>query len=329
MPSLHFSQDSHLDETEATIHYPDFGLTLHYDCLTQRLRLISASPKSRRSEVGPSLDLLYQGQPVVTPGVRLDCRKIVSVFPPTTLGTFQSSDLSYLMHFKTGLTVKFRIQTPELFESFKLRRDHPVSHGEYSPLVKSIEVVAATPSPGAIESLPRFEVLPLAGMRFYPPFEKQASWIQLGSGLQDVLSLLGPPDEITGDIYNFFQYGIDIKVDRTRYCCVQKVILHFNLPGHILFGRYRRCWFDIVPGGTDRRGAKARPTSDETSSLKSVNNMTKLQGLVEMFGDPGQPLVVNSPHIPVVQYFYTFSKGLVFELTPSGTIASVEIRGKD
>lgn len=313
-----------LDDFDVLIVIEEYGLFLTFDSLSQRLSRVGAKADYPPGPANPTL--MFEGQTVHGPESPGDCRKVVSVFPPTTLGLFKSDDLSYQMHFKNGLEVKLSIASLDLFNSFAQRREHPVGLSEYSPRIDSINVFSANPSAHAVDSLPRLEVVPQEGVRFFASRERQAAWIQLGCGLQDVMSVLGEPDDKCGDTYNFFSQGIDVEVDASRYCSVKKIILHFNIPGHILFGRYNRCWFDIGYCGTEKCTGKSKPISEE--GTKSIDNKSKLHEFNSMFGDAGQPLVVNNSRSPVVRYFYTFAKGIVAEFTPSGTLACIEISAK-
>jgi hypothetical protein len=156
-------------------------------------------------------------------------------------------------------------------------------------------------------------------VRFTRPGQSDSSWIELGAGLQEVLSALGPPDDWHDNFYNFFSLGIDVKFNKGKFCSVEKLIIHSNQPGHIHFGRYNRAWFDVI------EQSKRQKNKAVESSGPNLNNEATLQDLISRFGEPGAPLVVNSPHSAAVQYFYTFKKGLTFELTPCGSIAGVEV----
>jgi hypothetical protein len=262
--------------------------------------------------------LTSNGTAIVDHAATVRCHEVVDVFPPTTLGVFDEKDSSYKMNFKAGVDIKFRID-PKKFNEFKLRREHPVGSHEYSPVIESISVHSSRELSDTADELPRLEVVPGEGVRVFRPSTSEAGWIELGSSLQDVLSALGPYDESTGDFYNFFKLGVDVKVNRSKYCAVEKIILHCNQPGHILFGRYSRSWFEV---SEPTRRSKSKPA--EPSGIP-VNNESTLSELSDRIGEPGPPLVVNSPHSTAVQYFYTFKRGLTFELTPSGAIASLEI----
>ena len=103
-------------------------------------------------------------------------------------------------------------------------------------------------------------------------FPNRSSQITFRSSTQDVLTELGPPDDIyfkeidqmkiylgnssseyeppfalthTDYFYNYYYLGIDFLFDRYTHL-VKKIVLHTNITGHFDFHRYRKCNFLLV-----------------------------------------------------------------------------------
>jgi hypothetical protein len=258
--------------------------------------------------------ITFEDKRIASPQVTPDCRSIVAAFPPTTLGQFNQSDLSYYMEFSSGVSFQFRIRDKATFDQFSSRRDHPVSLGDtYSPIVRA--VIIKSPSELSTEekiaSLPRFEIHPLEAVSLRIPGDDCPVWIKLGSGLQDVMSAIGLPEDQFNGILNYYRYGLDIVTDPERLSVVTGIILHTNPPGHVVAGRYARTWFTTTVGKR-----KSREVLDNTSSIAEWT---------AAFGEPGQPLVVSNNSPRNIQYFYTFSGGICVETNPEGIVASVQV----
>lgn len=312
---------SFLDSSPISLAIKDLGLRLQFDGKTQRLRKIRYSPASTPDNSQANYTVInYNGKTLFSCELSPTCETIASVFPPTMLGVFRQTDRTYTMSFKDGMNVEFRIKDSETFNILKDKNEHPVRLGTFSPPVQSVEVISSTPESPSPEELPRFEVHPYEGVKFVHPLTKKSAWIQLGSGIQDVMSVLGPPDHKGNNFLNFFNYGIDVKIDKDNACSVSKIVLHTNIPGHIGFGKYRRAWFDVVP----QKGDKKSKASMDGSDIR-VTNETSLRELNDIWNEPGKPLISSIPNFPNVQYFLQFHRGLNVEVNAVGVIASLEV----
>jgi len=95
-------------------------------------------------------------------------------------------------------------------------------------------------------------------------FPLRRTSLSFGDSAQDVISCLGPPDDVfykddrrsrrrkersapeaPVDVFlNYFRHGIDILIDGSAKT-VKKFLLHANVPGHYNFTRYARCNFSV------------------------------------------------------------------------------------
>ncbi len=310
--------DTIVDSADSVMELPDSALQLVVEGFTQRVKEIRVRVLKENSQ-SPSMNPLwtsyaftYEGKLVHSPDEPADCRKIMTIFPPTTLGQFDSRDLSYSVLFNNGISFRFQIKDKATFENLKARRDHPVLVDGYSPIMSEIRIMTRELSDTErLSSLPRFEVYPNEGVSLKLPFEDSSIVLRLGVGPQDIMSALGFPDDQWNGIFNYFQYGLDVVTCPEKMNIVISLILHSNPPGHIQFGRYSRSWFVLSQG--------------KKKSKEILNNTCTIPEFAAAFGDPGQPLVVSNTSPKNIQYFYTFPNGLCIETTPDGVIASVHI----
>lgn len=252
--------------------------------------------ESTSSHPRMSLELFHLGKTLYSDEFRPDCRRLVGIFPPTILGVYDRKDLSYTMEYKSGINFVLSIDNSKYFDELESRKDHPISIGEYSPLIDKLTVY------GVVTDCltPRYEIYPSEGLKV-----NGTCWLRLGCGYQEILSVLGPVEEEYADVYlNFYKSGISIKVNSMK--CAEKFIIHTNLPGHVLCGRFSPSVFELA------------------AKKQIIHNKSNINDIEGILGNPGKPLVVNTPL--VVQYFYTYSKqGLNFETNPNGAIASVQV----
>jgi len=211
------------------------------------------------------------------------------------------------MGYKQGISFNFTIKNKATFEALKSRMEHPALLGDYSPAVTEISI---TRPPHSSEDTQQgntvYEIFVEDGVRILG--KDGGHFIRLGSGRQSVLSILGSPEALfkEGEFYNYFKSGIDIKFE---YDSVEKIILHSNLPGHHLFGRYDRAWFEF---------------DSKNKNAKRIDNTSKIKELINTFGDPGPPVIVDD-HPCGLRYYYNFSKSLTVETNPEGFIASIAV----
>ena len=344
-----------LDSSAISVRSFDLNAELIFDPVSQKLVRIrmklNASPENIPvTESSIELHLIHADKELYGNEARHDCRRLVANFPPTTLGSYCESDLSYKMEFKSGICFSIKIDTPDHFHHFQSKMEHPVLNGDYSPLIDTIDVYDPTHVDQQAFCETQYEIYVGESVKMIrrqnATDAPQFAWLRLGAGLQDILSSLGPPDDICGDFYNFFDFGIAVKIDRTRCGNVEKFIIQCNHPGHIQFGRYNRAGFEVIlqercmhaQEGTSAKASQVKSHSeggsgpekgnaDETDDdVTGITSESTLDGLQQTLGNAGQPLVVNNPFTSQVQYFYTYpTKGLSFELTPAGIIASVQV----
>jgi hypothetical protein len=55
---------------------------------------------------------------------------------------------------------------------------------------------------------------------------------------------------------------------------------------------------------------------------KNIDCTSKINDLVDLFGDPGPPIVVDNKPCGL-RYYYHFPRAICIETTPEGNIASV------
>lgn len=240
-----------------------------------------------------------------------DCKRVVSAFPPTTLGRFGDCPPSYELKYKQGVSFEFEIENRETLEALQDRHDHPTDYKGYSPALRMISVIS-----GSDDAPPKqmIEVFPNEGIRIHKPDQTRV-FIELGCGLQSLVSCLGLPDSVYGDnVFNYFRFGIDVKMSGTGARRITQIVLHTNLPGVANFGRYERAWFQF-----DHKRKKARGGSDV-----QLNNLSKLPELIEALGDPGPPIVIDDPSVDS-RHFYSFPSGTLMEISQSGFISSVHL----
>ena len=299
----------------------ELGVRLQFDGHSQRLKRIRYTPTSvSENRINNTNEVIYDEKKLFSSEMIPNCEFITSVFPPTMLGVFRQSDRTYSMCFKDGVNFEFKIKDSETFNLFKDKKEHPIRLGNYSPCVAAFEILHSSSAPTSSTELPRFEIYPYEGVKLRLPNSSHGSWIRLGSGIQDVVSTLGPPER-TGHVFlNFFNFGLDVKIDQDNGCVVRKIVLHANIPGHSNFGRYRRALFDIMTDSNKKNKAKLS-SSDEIR----INNESRIEDLIEKWSDPGPPVVLSNPSFPQVQYFYHFDCGLNVEVNSNGIIGSIEL----
>ena len=296
-----------LDARAIKLNLPDKGAVLEFDPTNQTLTSVQLNLPQSQHEIGLSI----HGQDISRP----DCRRILSVLPPTTIGTFDRKNLAYTIRFKSGIEFRMRCDTESRFEEFLKHNEHPIGSRDYSPNVDRIIVSAE--SREALDSYPRFDIYPQEGVLFFSATSGDPMWIRLGNNIQIVLSVLGPPDEICGSFYNYFDHGVDIKLDSKSN--VDKIIFHFNQPGHDLFGRYKRCSIRF-------KSVRSVRTKPPKSDDKDYNESEiSLENLKSLFGAPGEPLVVNCADWPSVKYYFSFNNGIIGEFTAKQAPASLEV----
>lgn len=292
------------------IEVEEIGLILSLNELSQmvtRVGIVSAFRDIRLS---------YLGAAVIEPGSTPHCEQVMKHFPPTTLGQFESSDRSYTVEYSTGVRMKFSVMSQDVFERIRAKNEHPIGNTTDAPPLTYMELFRPKLSEDSKSSLCVLEIIPSQGISFTLPGSTGASWIGLGSSsIQDILSAMGSPDETSGEVFNFFRYGIDVKFRDRTFDQVEKIVLHMNQPDHPFFGRYKRSLFCILDSKRTKR-------VEEKQDL--VTNQSTFDDLTRILGDPGPPVVVTHEGSGAVRRLYHFKRGLTFDVSYCG-IAVLEI----
>jgi hypothetical protein len=284
-------------------------MKLQFNTLSQQLELISICEKSE------IVKFTYKDETIYGSDVSMPCRRLFEIFPPMKLGEFLSADMSYRVKPSSGTTLVFEFPSQEAFTNRCNRSEHPVDDPASSPILTSIEVSLLVDETMHRTCLTRYDVILSEGLRVYLPGSVDFEWIGLGISIQELVSVLGPPEEIYGDVLNYYRHGLDVRTDNTAFGSVRKLILRTNQPDTPLFGRYRRAWFNLIQ----------RKTSKTTEAIG--DNTSDLAALSKHLGDPGSPLVVNSSNLLSSKCFYSFCPGMTVEFSNGGMISTVEITG--
>jgi len=305
------------DEGDISVSLVDPGLVLIFDAESQilaRMELIT-SPKLRMTHPEwSSYAVTFDGTEVWSGREASDCKKVISAFPPTTLGTFTDTPPAYEIHYKQGVSFRFDIKDRAMVQHLRDRHEHPTEYKGYSPSLRMMSVTRRNDTEHSVSKRHSVEIFPNEGIRIHFPDQKRV-FIELGAGMQSLISSLGPPNSTyREEVFNYFTYGMDVKVPCAGSRTVSEIVLHTNLPGQPEFGRYERVWFQL-----DQK----RKKTNEGAKCQ-VNNLSKLPDLIEAFGDPGPPLVIDDTQVGS-RHFYSFPSGVAIEITQAGFISSVHL----
>lgn len=268
---------------------------------------------SKQHSEWSTYSVCFENQQIWNDRESSDCKKVVSAFPPTTLGHFSDSPPSYELNYKQGVSFRFDIRNKEILQVLRDRQEHPTDYKGCSPTLLSLSVFPR--SDEILDTSKRlFEIYPNEGVRIHKP-DQTRIFIELGAGHQSLISSLGLPDSIHEDeVFNYFQYGIDVKIPRSGSNRISHIVLHTNLPGMTEFGRYQRAWFQF-----DQKRKKVRD-----GPQVQVNNMSKLPQVIDALGDPGPPIVIEDL-TSSSRHFYSFPGGILMEISQAGFISSVHL----
>lgn len=292
-----------------SIELENIGFKIHFDGNTQLV--------TRLEVTSPDVDLIinYNGVPVFGGQSCLSSARILGIFPPTKLGRFEESTSCYVVDFDHGVRLRFRVPSDQ-FSKYKSMREHPVAPTDsfISPYLQSIELIQVNSAIITSDRIPEFEIQPGEGLGIMLQDNRDRLWVPIGCSIQDVFSVLGAPDEMNGNLYNYFRYGIDFKVDGADYMTVRKFVFHCNRPGHLHFGRYHRAHFRVI----ERR-------NKVNEDNPQINHNSRLEDFISILGDPGAPLVVNNTGVVSARHYYAFAKGICVEFMPSGHASTIEV----
>jgi len=192
-------------------------------------------------------------------------------------------------------------------------------------------------------------------------FLKRKRNLKIGDFVQDLLTELGPPNDIyfkgsaldkkigsriagsTSEIdcfavadyfYNYFDLGLDFLLDGDSHR-IKKVIAHSNVLGHSSFSTYNKCEFRVIfENSTLEQHGNHHVSDFDDSSMPSSNleqiiitPQMKWQDVETLLGPNGRPMIhdngiVANPFGATHLYVY---KGCVFEVTKTGRIAKITV----
>lgn len=284
-------------------------MKLHFNPINQQIERIAIL---RKSDI---VRFTYKDETIYGSDIAMPCRRLFEIFPPMKLGEFVSADMSYRVKPVSGTTLMLQFPSQEAFTNRRNRSEHPVDDAASSPILSSIEISLMVDETAHRTRLTRYDVILSEGLRVYLPGSVNFEWIGLGNSIQELVSVLGPPDEIYGGVFNYYRHGLDVQTDDAAFGSVRKFILRTNQPDSPLFGRYQRALFNLIQ----------RKTSKTTGAIG--DNTSNLAELSKHLGDPGSPLVVNSSNLLSSKCFYSFCPGMTVELSNGGIISTVEITG--
>jgi hypothetical protein len=292
------------------IELPNIGFKIHCDVDTQLVTRLEVTLPSDH------LNISLNGISVLGGRSDLSSARILGIFPPTKLGRFDESTECYVVDFDHGVRLRFRIPSDQ-FSRYRSMKEHPTApvNSGGSPYLQSIELTQVNSTITTSDRIPQFEIQVDDGMGIFMLQGQERSWIPIGCSIQDVFTMLGSPDDIHGNLFNYFRLGVDFKADEADYMTVRKFIFHFNRPGHVAFGRYERAHIRVI-------GRRRNKVTDEALI---INHNSRLEDFISRLGDPGAPLVVNNPGLFAAQHFYAFGKGICVEFMASGHASTVEV----
>jgi len=305
--------------------------------------------------------------------------EIYRLFRPTYPGAYDFRDdlITYTLNYP-GISFIFVI--PEnwraLAHELEQKKDHPIEFPDKSspqvmriclcpPVDEKGQPIAITPdlsssdiaaSDGAVdEKNPScdknkscadvkkqfVEVRLLDGLYF-----DDGSAIKLGDSAQDVISVLGEPDDQfikpkeqmlsnrSGSsasvpqrpqdvFYNYFRCGIDILLDGKSFT-VKKFVLHANYPHHKDFGRYSKSIWRLSVPQTLPEGVSE---DDANREVNVDSTWTEVKSAFAPSETSGQPLVnsASSAESPFgTTYFHAYEEQcVIFEVMQNDFIASL------
>lgn len=292
------------------IEVPSICFKIHCDVDTQLVNRLEVSLPIDH------LSICLSGLSVLGGRSDLSSARILGMFPPTKLGRFEESTGSYVVDFDHGVRLRFRVPSDQ-FSRYRSMKEHPTAPVDSgcSPYLQSIELIQANSTNTTSDRIPEFEIQVGGEMGIFIQHVKERVWTPIGCSIQDIFSVLGAPDDIEGNIYNYFRYGVDFKVDDSDYMTVRKFIFHFNRPGHVDFGRYERAHIRVI-------GRRRNKVIDEAFR---INHNSRLEEFISMLGDPGDPLVVNNQGLIAAQHYYAFGRGICIEFMASGHASTMEV----
>ena len=170
--------------------------------------------------------------------------------------------------------------------------------------------------------------------------------IEVGiTSMQDVIMTLGPPSErffkqdsrlsihspndgegnYTDLFFNYYSLGIDLSFDSlVPNCPVKKVIIHGNVPGSLLFQRYKRCRWKIDNTTTSEH--KFTEYADKFSRNKKPMVLNRVlespSSSMELIGEP--EIIEPAMEDWGLTDLYG-SSGCIFEVLKNGAVSSLTI----
>jgi len=130
-------------------------------------------------------------------------------------------------------------------------------------------------------------------------------------------------DSDEGYFYNYFQHGMDILLSGTTHL-VKKIILHSNIPGSLLFQRYKRCPWEIDASPEEGSEDSSNNVSfhDKIEDITSVLNPSSREAPQSMILDRSADFP-DTLTLPGSTTRLTGFDGVVLEVSEIGDVLTV------
>jgi len=300
--------------TDIVLNFPEAGMHLRFEPVSQRLRLIEVYDLTRM-QVKFSQSLVGGASNAAT------FVRVYDLFGPTFPGELDLENAHYILHYP-GLSFTFPVPRQHLAQLQEAVLPLELPDGT-TPVASRISVYSGTlGSAAAINTAlpPQLK----AGTTYFEQvsvvleeglaFPVSDCFARFGASPQDILSMLGPPEgtcskacDSTGPrpgqngatqghsggdyMYNYFSRGVDIlfcgKTHRAK-----KFVLHTNPPGHSTFNMYAKCNF-CVPIKQDQRpetaAIKKPPPAPETLAPATVSGAPEEPDVHTVFSVSAKP----------------------------------------
>mmetsp|Transcript_461 Transcript_461/g.1060 ORF Transcript_461/g.1060 Transcript_461/m.1060 type:complete len:655 (+) Transcript_461:52-2016(+) len=300
--------------TDIVLNFPEAGMHLRFEPVSQRLRLIEVYDLTRM-QVKFSQSLVGGASNAAT------FVRVYDLFGPTFPGELDLENAHYILHYP-GLSFTFPVPRQHLAQLQEAVLPLELPDGT-TPVASRISVYSGTLGSAAAINTALPQQLK-AGTTYFEQvsvvleeglaFPVSDCFARFGASPQDILSMLGPPEgtyskacDSTGPrpgqngatqghsggdyMYNYFSRGVDIlfcgKTHRAK-----KFVLHTNPPGHSTFNMYAKCNF-CVPIKQDQRpetaAIKKPPPAPETLAPATVSGAPEEPDVHTVFSVSAKP----------------------------------------
>jgi len=262
-------------ERDMVFHFPENGIHLQFDPISQKLNLIEIFDFSR-------IELHYQGSTFRSAKILPTFLQIYNSFGPTYPGEYDPKLKHYLLSYP-GVSFVFPIpdQHANLYTQKNEKAQLPIEFPDGKTPVCTRMYLYQGKSLSQISPSPTVALDKFRSLRFYYEivtvrpqigifFEMRKVMLYYGMDCQDVIALLGTPNsvyykrdhkmlihastidgrglnqgEIQDYFFNYYDYGVDVLFDTNTHT-VKRILLHTNIPGQLHFSHYRKCNFRIL-----------------------------------------------------------------------------------